>query len=238
MKANESANNNYYKDFEKDIISKKLNNKYNTYYNKLYEYMLSNKEPKYDLNGIRQEKYSDFSLRNMVKLFVESVLEEINYMIENYYSEDLDLDLDINIKPTNQVIKEEKYRHKITCFKELFISSKYYISISGKYLKKCKICMRYFVTETGNKTLCKRIYKNGLTCSQLGNKYSTAGNSLEKQIKSELKSIKNMLDRRGDLDFFSTLETEFSINIEKYGDSDKVLKWLQEKHEELKKKNM
>lgn len=224
-------------DFFKNAKTNMENNPYNTYYKNLYEYMLNIQNRKTANVSIRFER---FSLQEISKIFVRSLLEDIRYMIENDTN-------DIVYKFPNEIQNlKNVHKCKIASFKELFVVSKYYITQDGNLLKTCKVCGRYFITynKTSNEA-CRRNWTNGKTCSENLDYNNKVGNTVDIKISKEKTAIRNMLKKR-DVKY-GTKEKEIfnaelkyyinKLNLEKSTKKDKqhkLLEWLKLQHAKLK----
>lgn len=232
-----ATNKNKLFDFLKNTRINMENSPYNTYYKNLYKYMISIENRKIaDVVG----RFEKFSLQEMSKIFANSLLEDIRYMIENDNN-------NVVYKFSNE-IQETKNVHKckITSFKELFIVSKHYILQDGNLLKTCKVCGKYFVTynKTSNEA-CRRIWTNGKTCSENLDYNNKVGNTIDIKISKEKTAIRNMLKKRDvkhetkEKEIFNDKLKSYinKLDLEKSTKKDKqhkLLGWLKSQHEELK----
>lgn len=217
-------------------------NPYNTYYRNIYKYISSIEDKK--VSDI-EKRFERFSLQEMSKIFVDTLLEDISYILENY------INVPNTIANTNMLSKKI-YKYELSSFYELFYISRYYIKKDGNNLTQCNLCGRYFITQ-GKVTEhhCRRIYKKNLNCCEYSNFNARKSNSLDSRISKEKNNIKMMLIKR-DLrnktqeqdEFNKKLETKIDeLNLEKNKLEEneleekqrKLLEWLEAEHANLKK---
>lgn len=210
---------------------------YSTYYKNIYKY-ISNIEDRKVLNI--EKRYERFSLQEMSKIFVDTLLEDISYILENY------IIVPDTIANTN-MLSEKAYKYELSSFNELFYISRYYIKEDGNNLTKCNLCGKYFITQ-GKVTEqhCRRIYKKELNCCEYVNYNTRISNSSSSQV-SKVKNNINTLLRKRDLknntnekdDFNKKLQDKIKeINSEKISlerKNIKLLDWLKAEHTNLKK---
>lgn len=210
---------------------------YNTYYKNIYKY-LSNIEDKKVSD--MEERFEKFSLQEMSKIFVDTLLEDISYILENY------INVPDTITNTNMLSKKI-YKYELSSFNELFYISRYYIKKDGNNLTKCNLCGKYFITQGKiDEEHCRRIYKKKLNCCEYSNFNARKSNSLDSRISKEKNNIKTML-RKQDLmnktkeqdDFNERYKTKLTeLNSEKINLEErqrKLLEWLKAEHTNLKK---
>lgn len=228
--------NNLYSLLE-NIRSSMQNNPYNPYYKNMYEYISNLENKKADTI---LERFEKFSLKEMSKIFVETLIEDIDYISSNYN--------DVSEATTNAIIiSKNTYKYEISSFYELFHISKYYIKEDGNNLKACNLCGKYFITQ-GKVTEqhCRRMYTKKLNCSEYVNYNTRKSNSSGSQCSKELNRIKAMLRKRDSVNKTDELvkfneklrnkKTEIKANESTPAKIYmKLLDWLKEEHKELKK---
>lgn len=213
------------------------NNPYNTYYKNMKEYVSNLKNKK--ASDIK-ERFEKFSLQEMSKIFIETLIKDIDYICSNY-----------NYVPeftTNAIIiSKNTYKYEISSFYELFHISKYYIKEDGNNLKACNLCGKYFITQIKvTEQHCRRMFKKKLNCTEYINYNTRKSNSSGSQYSKELNRIHAMLRKRDSINKTDE-HTKFKDklkNKQKEIDTEKItlekkymkmLDWLKEEHEELKK---
>ena len=235
----EASNNNFSRLYDNLLKRKKFDNGNNTYYDKLYKYMEEKRKYRYKgfehLEILQEDEknkseYQPFSLKEMIILFIDSMIEDIEFMQKNYAEDNLSVELPF----IKYIISDDTNSYQINCLKDLFFVSKYYVKKSNKRIGKCSVCGRYYVIEGKNKENCNRLYKNGKTCVQWAKNHSRDGNSIKKQIEKEIKNIKDMIIKRGGELYKIETEIEFLKNA--YGETEETLNLIKRKHEELKLK--
>lgn len=156
---------------------------YNTYYKLVYKYMT-------DIENVSasdiSKRFEQFNIKDIIEKFLQSIQEDICYMLNNYNNLELNLDY-MSVYTMNQCNKIE-----ISSLRELFCYSKYYIAKDGRALQYCKLCGRFFITDFRNtETHCKRIYDKTeqRNCCDESNFNSSKGYGLKMQIDKELSDI-------------------------------------------------
>ncbi len=240
--------NNFYKDYNMTDIDNRLfdffqisrsnakNNINNTYYQEIHKYMVDIQDTK----GTTLKKFDKFSIKEMIKIFIKSLIKDIEKIVIDYEQQEVFISNTV-------VIQKNVYKYEISSLIDLANISRRYILEDGRKLKKCHICGRFFVTETKTtETHCKRIFKDGKTCSEYANYNSRVGMDIAKKISKEIDAIKSMLrkrDRNNDTNQLKVFERKLN-NIKKqlfkeYTEekaNEKLFKWLEKEHLELKKR--
>lgn len=212
------------------------NNPYNTYYKEIYNYIfniqhdsISRKENKeYD----KIKRFEEFSLQQMSKIFINTLIEDISYILNNYNNIPDFISNDI-------IISKNTHSHRISSFYELFYISRYYIEEDGNNLAKCNLCGRFFITQIKkNEQHCRRKFTKKFNCSEYANFNTGKSNSINSQIYKEKNSILSMLRKR-DLNNHTSELTEFNMRLKlkkaETNTKEDLLDWLKLEHEELKK---
>lgn len=252
---------NFYNDYRQASNPEKLfeflttakknmeNNPYNNYYKNIYKYIssiqLESISRKYNKEYDKTKRFEKFSLQEMSKIFVKTLLEDINYISNNYNTVP-------NTISNTIILSKNVYKYEISSFYELFYISRYYIKEDGNNLTKCNLCGKYFITQGKiTEQHCRRIYKEDLNCCEYSNFNARKSNSLDSRISKEKNDIKMMLIKR-DLknktqeqdEFNKKLETKIDeLNLEKNKLEEneleekqrKLLEWLEAEHANLKK---
>lgn len=237
---NEIVFQNY--DLYKYLDTCKENRSKCKYFDEMYSYLskIINRTLK------RSEWFKDFSEREMIIIFLKSIIGDIDFITTNCEKE-------IDIFPPEA--KREKC--KIETLTDLFYASKYHIHLKKKNkLKKCENCNKYFITKnTSIEIYCRRKYKNNkYTCCEYRSKnYRSVDRkkmkdnlNLRQNISNEKNKIRTRLGRRDKInsttqkaEFNKLLEnTILEINKLEFDEDTKLnmqLKWLQEKSKEYDK---
>lgn len=218
-------------------------NPYNKYYQNIYKYISSiqheaisrkiNKE--YD----RIKRFKKFSLQEMSKIFIDTLIKDIIYISDNYNNVP---DVISNTIETSK----NTYKYKISSFYELFYISRYYIEKDGNNLTKCNLCGRYFITQ-GKVTEkhCRRIYKENLNCCEYAIKYFRETKSFSAEISDTHNKIRSMLKKRDashntkQFDEFNTkykdIKNKIDLeNISRDEKAEKLLNWINLEYKNLK----
>ena len=243
---------NFKKDYNKIVLQRNdlydylqncNENKNNSkYFDEMYNYLSEIK----DRTVERYRWFENFSEKKMVLIFLNSIIEDIDFIINNCENK---------IDNFPQEAKNEKC--KISTLTDLFYISKYHIQLKNKHkLKKCQNCKKYFITKnTSVEIYCRRKYKNNkYTCCEYRSKnYRSVDRkkmkdnlNLRQNISNEKNKIRTRLGRR-DKRNSTTQKAEFNkllenkileINKLEFDKDTKLnmqLKWLQEKSKEYDK---
>ena len=221
---------------------------YNTYYEKTSIYMNSlydksinrikeiKRMPKGDIE--LPKKFENFSYQDMAIIFVQSLIDDIEFMINNYENRDLNF---TNISLLKAPNSDNKY--EILFWNELFYVSMYYIFKNKTTLKKCKTCNKIFIAQKPNRDKnCQRKCpkNNKLTCREYADKSYRKGNGTKNEVSKIVNKIYAMLNKRLendkiDTNKFSGITKELESLKNKYEDNEEVLlKKLEEFHFKLK----
>lgn len=243
---------NFKKDYNKIVLQGndlynyldncKENRNNSKYFDEMYNYLSKIKNRTVE----RYRWFADFSEKRMVIIFLNSIIEDIDFIINNCEKE-------IDIFP--QEAKKEKCR--ISTLTDLFYTSKYHIQLKKKHkLKKCQNCKKYFITKnTSVEIYCRRKYKNNkYTCCEYRSKnYRSVDRkklkdnlNLRQNISNEKNKIRTRLGKRDKrnstnqkAEFNKLLENKIlEINKLDFDEDTKLnmqLKWLQEKSKEYDK---
>ena len=224
-----------------------------TYYINMYLYCKSRRG---------QKHYSNIKSDDLLKIFLKSILKDINYILANAMNEDKSLTF-VEDKKRQQVIRlygnneiehilefknipyikeNDTYIYSIHSFKELFFTSRMYILKGTNRIRICKKCSKYFLTRNkSDEEYCHRKDKSGKICKP----YQVQN---ENEIwKAQYKKICDMLQKRDkrnrenysnkqfhELDDFKTEFNEIKKDFK--NDEQKILEWLKNKHSTLKNK--
>lgn len=241
-----ASNPNNLFDFSSHTNNNMKANPYNKYYQNIYKYISSIHNEaisrKINKDYDRIKRFEKFSLQEMSKIFINTLIADINYIYNNYNK------IPDVISNTIQTSKNT-YKYKISSFYELFYISRYYIEKNGNNLTKCNLCERYFITQ-GKVTEkhCRRIYKGNLNCCEYAIKYFRETKSLSSEISDTHNKIRSMLKKRDashntkQFDEFNTKYKEIKnkIDLENISQEDKIeklLNWIKSEHKNLKAKN-
>lgn len=214
-------------------------NPYNTYYQNIYKY-ISSIEDKKTSNII--ERFKKFSLQEMSKIFVETLVEDISNISNNYNDVP---DVILNTIETSK----NTYRYEISSFSELFYISRYYIAKNSSNLTKCELCGRFFITQGKvTENHCRRLYKENLNCCEYTIKYFRKTKSFSSEISDIQNKIRTMLKKRDtshNTKQFNEFKTKYQekkneIDLKNISQEDKakeLLNWIKLEHKNLKAKN-
>ncbi len=246
---------NFYNDYRQASNPEKLfeflttakknmeNNPYNNYYKNIYKYIasiqLESISRKYNKEYDKTKRFEKFSLQEMSKIFVKTLLEDINYISNNYNTVP-------NTISNTIILSKNVYKYEISSFYELFYISRYYIKEDGNNLTKCNLCGKYFITQGKiTEQHCRRIYKEDLNCCEYTIKYFKETNSYKAETSNKLNKIRSMLKKR-DVSHKTNEFNEFTKRYEKIKDEinskninqedkDKeILNWIRLEHTNLK----
>ena len=219
--------------FMEDYKSKKDRS---NYYSEMYKYL--NKIINRTVE--RSKWFSKFSKKEMITIFIKSLILDIDFMI-------LNSEKSIEKYPPNT----NSDNCRIETLLDLFYVSKYHIQISRKELKICKNCNKYFITKfKRNEKYCRRKVKGyKYTCSELASKnyrgkseYSNKRKDLSKAENKIYSMLRQRDKRKGtkDLEIFKnkqkSIYEEFKNNSNtEVEESQKKIDWINEEHEKLKR---
>lgn len=241
-------------EFNKDFGT--LSSKYNTYtllntyetnssktkYHKLmYDYLLNIQDRS---TGSKHMWFEKISETEIVKIFIQSLIEDINFIQEN-------CELDVE----NFLQKAKSDECPIETLIDLFYWSKYHIHIAKKKLKICKQCGKYFITKSKcSEVYCRRKYKNQkYTCNEYNNKgyrqTTSDTRDLKKDISNKKNTINTMLNKRDkkngtnqkrsfNLNLNTILKKINSLNVSEDEKLKLQLEWLCSEHLKLKNKSI
>ena len=191
-----------------------------------------------------------------VTIFIKSLISDIEFLKNSVSDEKVISHVklptaDITYAKPDDTYINSKYRvytYNPTCLKDLFFVSMYHILLDNRALLKCKVCDKYFISETRNNELfCRRIDpkdKKERPCYIVGKKPTYT--LLTEEIINLYKKISNRLSNNKE-----NYPNEYEIFIKKYKAfkkdfknkehnqdiwEEEKLKWLNKYNNELKKK--
>lgn len=220
------------------------NTPYNTYYKNIYNYIykiqLESISRKTNKEYDKIKRFEKFSLHEMSKIFINTLIADISYISDNYNNFP-------DVISNAIVISKNIYRYKISSFYELFYISMYYIKEDGNNLTKCDLCNRFFITQGKiNEKHCRRIYKEDLNCCEYAIKYFRGTKSFTAEISDIHNKIRSMLKKRDtthNTNQFEIFDKKYKYiknkldleNISKDEKAEKLLNWINLEYNNLKK---
>lgn len=205
------------------------------YYKEMYNYI--NKI--IDKTVERSKWFNKFSKKEMVTIFLKSLMIDIDFII-------------LNCK--NNILDYPAFAKSCSCkietLLDLFYVSKYHIQDNRKELKICENCNRYFITKfKRNEKYCKRKVKDyNYTCSELASK-NYRGKSEYSNIRKELSIVENAIysmlrqrDKRSgtkELEKFKIKQKNIYTGITHISTTEKEetqrkIEWIKNEHKRLK----
>ena len=243
-------------EFWKNIHERYRQRPYNTYYRETLKYMNNlydksinrikevKKMPKRDIE--LPKKFEEFSYNDITSIFVESLIYDMKFMIENYEQNEENKEGKKFLDFTNIPLMKspnDTSTYEIFSLNELFYVSMYYILENKTTLKRCKTCNKIFIAKKPNRDKnCQRKCpeNNKYTCREYADKNYRKGKETENEVSRISNKIYSLIERRlynGKIDDNKYNELlKKRDNLEnKYKDSEEVLlKKLEEFHFKLK----
>ena len=150
------------------------------------------------------------------------------------------IDRMINFDPNGKKLTNNNYYRSKNIFSALYITLYYLTFIPNTYIKKCKNCGKYFLSNKNNTVYCDNIFKDNKTCKQVGSNRAQKKKEADNPVYQKYRSIyaKKAMNARRNSDIDSVQKqykkwkkeaSEFLDDIEKgtktYAEFDK---WLNE----------
>lgn len=174
----------------------------NTYYRYLNTYYNKHKEKQ---NTISLIKYMTTLFINSVIYDIDMIFFQLQAFAGNVVMSDLP-NVTISYERSKKDIEENRewpevklkptiYTYNITCLIELFNVSVYHIILDNRVMSNCKVCDKYFVSETRNTELfCRRIDKKDRKqryCYIVGKQVNTV--AIHDDVKNLYKKLYNRM---------------------------------------------
>lgn len=222
--------NNYYKELD-TYLSILENNSINEIKKIKSSHIINNHLPK---------KFDQFTYKDMAIVFVKSLIDDIEFMKNNYQEHNTELKYYNAIKP-----KENTYIYEISSWRELFYVSKFHIQKNKTYLKRCATCGKIFIAEKPNRdNNCQRkCYSNPkYTCREYASKCyrkSSKNTITISKINNNIGAYMRKMKKEGKISSEEFLKVTTNCknirNSNKLTEKEKIEK-LNKLHEEVKSK--
>lgn len=128
--------------------------------------------------------------------------------------------------PNGKKLTNNNYYRSKNIFSVLYITLYYLTFITNTYIKKCKNCNKYFLSNKNNTVYCDNIFKDNKTCKQVGSKLTQKKKENNNPVYQKYRSIyaKKAMNARRNSDIDSIQKqyekwkketSEFLADIEK-----------------------
>lgn len=220
--------NNYYKELD-TYLSILENNSINEIKKIKSSHITNNHLPK---------KFEQFTYKDMAIVFVTSLINDIEFMQNNYQEPNTELKYYTAIKS-----KENTYIYEISSWRELFYVSKFHIQKNKTYLKRCATCGQIFIAEKPNRdNNCQRkcasnpkytCREYALVCFRNGNKNTSKISKISNNIGAYMRKIHKEGKINSETFLKETTNCKNIRNSNELTEEEKIEK-LNKLHEELK----
>lgn len=95
----------------------------------------------------------------------------------------------IEYDPTGKKLTNNNYYINRNIFSALYITLYHLTFITTTYIKKCKNCGKYFLTNKNNTVYCDNIFESNKTCKQVGSKLTQKKKEKDNPVYQKYRSI-------------------------------------------------